>query len=84
MNSRTNKRSKTTAVGIHADGEYDYSKATRVELFFEEKKLQRRIEHFCYPKGIIGNLVLLLRRQRIRRKLKVRFNRSDAMFILQT
>jgi hypothetical protein len=49
----------------------------------EEKKLERRIDRFCDPKGMLGSFALVVRRRRLLRGLRVRFAKPYAMFIEQ-
>ena len=50
----------------------------------EEMKLARRIKRFCAPKGILGYLVLALKRRRLIRVLRLRFEVPYAMFAAQS
>ena len=60
----------------------DASGAARLRA--EEMKLGRRIDRFCDPKGILGYLALAVRRRRLIRALRVRFEVPYAMFATQS
>ena len=82
MNRELNESDITSVPGIHANGHREYyNKTVAIELIFEEAKLKRRIRRFCSPMGILGNLFLTFRQLRIRRKLRDRLMRTEAMFI---
>lgn len=84
MSHSTNKpRGTRTACGIHAEGRDDYMVIVGPRLHAEESKLQRRINHFCSPKGFLEHFALVLGRRRLRRKLRVRFAVPHAMFLSQ-
>jgi len=50
----------------------------------EEMKIGRRIDRFCDPKGMLGYLALAVRRRRLIRSLRVRFDVPYAMFAAQS
>lgn len=68
--------------GVHAGGREDYMAASADQkLQAEVARLDRRIGHFCSPKGLLGHLTLLARRRGLRSKLKARFVAPYAVFL---
>lgn len=65
------------ACGVHANGHDDYMDA---RLHAEEEKLQKRIESRCRPRNLIGRFSIFLRRRRLLKKLRNRFEVPYAMF----
>jgi len=53
------------------------------KLHAEEIKLQRRIDNFCTPRGVLGRCDLVIRRWRLLKKLRARFEVPYAMFFTQ-
>ncbi|MEZ5329869.1 MAG: hypothetical protein R3F19_32885 [Verrucomicrobiales bacterium] len=49
----------------------------------EEDKLARRIDRFCHPRGMLGYFTLVVRRRRLFRALRTRFEVPYAMFVAQ-
>ena len=83
--SRSSNKSRriNTACGVHAGGQDDYMKNTGPRLRTEEAKLQRRIDILCSPKGALGYFGIVLRRRRLLRMLRARFEVPYAMFLSQ-
>jgi hypothetical protein len=72
------------ASGLHAGGRNEYMDTSAGErLCVEEAKLERRIESLCRPKGLLGHLAVVLRRRRLLRTLRARFEVPYAMFLTQ-
>lgn len=70
--------------GVHADGRDDYMDASAgARLRAEETKLQRRIESHCRPRNLLGCFSIFVRRRRLLRKLRTRFEVPYAMFVAQ-
>jgi hypothetical protein len=55
--------------------------ANEPRLRSEEAKLQRRIDCFCSPKGLLSYFALALRRRRLLRKIRARLDVPYAMFL---
>ena len=69
-------------LGVHAGGRDDYANASAASrLHIEEAKLERRIESWCSPNNLRGFISVALRRRKLLRKLKVRFEVPYAMFV---
>ena len=70
--------------GVHADGRDDYMVASAgARLRAEEAKLQRRIESHCRSRNLLGCFSIFVRRRRLLRKLRARFEVPYAMFVAQ-
>ena len=78
-------REARSTCGVHAEGRTDYMNASgAARLRAEEMKLERRIDRFCFPKGILGYFALVVRRRRLIRALRARFEAPYAMFVAQS
>jgi len=58
--------------------------AGAARLRAEENKLARRIDRFCHPQGMFGYFGLVVRRRRLIRALRTRFEVPYAMFVAQS
>ena len=77
-------RRTSPASGFHAEGRDHYRNLGVITILrAEETKLTKRIKSFCQPKSIMGYFALLVRRRRLIRKLRKRFELPYAMFLAQ-
>ena len=81
-NHSNTKRQAAPVGGFHAGGRDAYHRAADTDdrMNREEAKLYRRTKLSCKPQGILGDLILILRRRSLVLKLRRRFKKPQALF----